>query len=295
MTIQDRLRTTGVWYFTNAMSVADAATTAARIESLGYSTLWLPDTTGRDPFAHIAYLAEHTETLVFATGIANIFHRHPGAMMQVANTLAEQTGGRFVLGLGVSHAPLVSGLRGLDYSKPLSQMRAYLAGMDASPYSSPVPRRPGASAARGPGPEDAGARRDRRRRSPPLLDDAEPHRRGPGDPRSRQAAVRRAEDRAQHRRRQGPRRRHRPALGMYSSLPNYRNNWLRLGFSDDEIESGADHFVDALVPWGTVDDVQSRIRAHYEAGADHVCIQPLSVEGPGVLDWKALEALAPGA
>ena len=86
---------------------------------MGYSTLWLPDTVGRDPFAHIAWLASQVDTLQFATGIANIFHRHAGPMMQVANTLAEQTGGRFVLGLGVSHGPLVAGLRGLDYSKPL--------------------------------------------------------------------------------------------------------------------------------------------------------------------------------
>ena len=87
------------------MAVEAAGEFAARIETLGYSTLWLPDTVGRDPMAHIVYLATKAPTLTFATGIASIFHRHPGPMKQAAITLAEQTGGRFVLGLGVSHAP----------------------------------------------------------------------------------------------------------------------------------------------------------------------------------------------
>ena len=137
MSARDRLTgpsNTGVWYFTDAMSAGQAGDAAGRIESLGYSTLWLPDTMGRDPFAHIAWLGSQTSTLQFATGIASIFHRHPGPMQQAANTLAEQTGGRFVLGLGVSHGPMVEGIRKLDYSKPLSQMRDYLAAMDASMY-----------------------------------------------------------------------------------------------------------------------------------------------------------------
>ena len=124
MNARERLATTGVWYFTDGMSSGEAAEFAGRVESLGYSTLWLPDTVGRDPFAHIAWLGSQTSTLQFATGIANIYHRHAGPMMQAAATLAEQTGGRFVLGLGVSHGRIVAGLRKLDYSKPLTAMRA---------------------------------------------------------------------------------------------------------------------------------------------------------------------------
>jgi probable F420-dependent oxidoreductase len=142
MAIRDDLPTPGVWYFTDVMSAGEAADTAGLIEGLGYSTLWLPDTVGRDPFAHIAWLASQTTTLNFATGIANIFHRHPGPMKQVANTLGEQTDGRFMLGLGVSHGPLVAGLRGLDYSKPLTQMREYLAAMDAQPFRGQKPADP---------------------------------------------------------------------------------------------------------------------------------------------------------
>jgi len=139
MELHSRLRALGVWQFTDGMSLPQAEEFVGRLEQLGYSALWLPDTVGRDPFAHIAHLAGGTTTLVFATGIASIFHRHPGAMQQVANTLDEQTGGRFVLGLGVSHAPMVAGLRKLDYSKPLSQMCAYLAAMDVAPYSASPP------------------------------------------------------------------------------------------------------------------------------------------------------------
>ncbi len=145
MSARDRLTgpsNLGVWYFTDAMTAGQAAEAAGRIESLGYSTLWVPDTVGRDPFAHLAWLGSQTETLQFATGIASIFSRHPGPMMQAANALAEQTGGRFVLGLGVSHEPMVAGLRKLDYSKPLTQMRAYLEAMDASPYMAVPPAEP---------------------------------------------------------------------------------------------------------------------------------------------------------
>jgi probable F420-dependent oxidoreductase len=85
------------------------------------------------------------------------------------------------------------------------------------------------------------------------------------------------------------------AVRGYAGLPNYRNTWLRLGFSEDEIEQHDPRFIDALVAWGDDDAVRSRIREHHDAGADHVCIQPLSPEGFGVLDWSALERLAPNA
>jgi probable F420-dependent oxidoreductase len=293
VTLRDRLRVPGVWMFTDAMGAAEAAEFAARVESLGYSALWLPDTVGRDPFAHIAHLAHATSTLVFATGVANIFHRHPGAMKQSAYTLAEQTRDRFVLGLGVSHAPMVAGVRKLDYTKPLSQMRDYLAAFGSSPYRSP----PGVSIV--PPPTVLAAL------GPKMLalaavaaDGAHPYWTTPehtaqarailGPDKllcveqkvvfSADAATARAAANA--------------ALSVYANLPNYRNNWLRLGFRDDEIEQRAPRFVDAVVAWGDEAAVRSRIAAHYDAGADHVCIQPLPADGGGV-DWRALESLAP--
>ena len=130
----------GLWFFTEGMSSPEAAEFAGRLESLGYSHLWLPETMGRDPFAHAAHLLSQTETLHLATGIANIYHRHPGMMVQAQKTLAEQSGGRFLLGIGVSHAPLVEGARGLHYGKPVATMRQYLEDMAAAPYSGPEPK-----------------------------------------------------------------------------------------------------------------------------------------------------------
>ena len=129
----------GVWYFTDTMPATKAAETAQRIEALGYSALWLPETVGRNPFAHSAWLLAKTQKLVIATGIASIYHREPGVTMAGQKTLAEQSDNRFLLGLGVSHKPMVEGVRGLEYGKPVATMRDYLAKMDASPYSAVPP------------------------------------------------------------------------------------------------------------------------------------------------------------
>ncbi len=290
----ERLTTTGVWYFTDTMAANEAAEFAGRIESLGYSTVWLPDTLGRDPFAHIAHLAGQTSTLTFATGIASIFHRHPGAMLQAANTLAEQSGDRFILGLGVSHAPIVSGVRKLDYSKPLTQMREYLAGMDESMYMAPPPANAAPRVLAALGPKMLAL-------SGEAADGAHPYWTTP-------------EHTAQAREILGPdkllcveqkvvletdadkaREAGIGALGMYADLPNYRNNWKRLGFTEEEIESRDPRFIDAVVAWGDEDAVSARVQEHYDAGATHVCVQPVSTEGMGVMDWRVLDVFAPSA
>jgi probable F420-dependent oxidoreductase len=287
----DRLQPPGVWFFTDRMSASEAAEAAARIEELGYSALWLPETVGRDPFAHLAHLATATRTLVLATGIANIFHRHPGPMKQAAMTLAEQSGHRFVLGLGVSHAPLVEGLRKLDYSKPLAQMRTYLDAMDASPYHGPEaeapPRLLGAL-----GPRMLELARDQADGAHPYFTTPEHTARareilGPDRLLCVEQKVVLQTDPEQ------AREVARKAVQQYAGLPNYRNNWKRLGFDEDEIERLDDRLVDALVAWGDEDALRQRVDAHYEAGATHVCVQPLG-DGPrGTLDWDLLEALAP--
>src|SRR5436190_4993167 len=276
------------------MSVADAVEFARRIEQLGYSALWLPDTVGRDPFTHIAHLADSTATLLFATGIASIFHRHPGPMKQAANTLAEQTGGRFVLGLGVSHEPMVAGLRRRDYSKPLSQMRAYLATMDASPYGSMPPATPPPRLIAALGPKMLELARD-------AADGAHPYSTtpqhtaqareilGPDKLLCVEQKVVLSTDASLAREAAGR------ALTPYAALPNYRNNWRRLGFAEEQIEQRDDTFIDAVVAWGDADAIRKRLREHYDAGASHVCIQPVSVDPAGGVDWQCLESLAPGA
>jgi alkanesulfonate monooxygenase SsuD/methylene tetrahydromethanopterin reductase-like flavin-dependent oxidoreductase (luciferase family) len=104
----------GVWYFFDGLPAPAAAEAAKRIEALGYGTLWIPETVGRHPLVHASWLLANTGTLNIATGIANIYHREPGVTLAGQNALNEQSGGRFLLGLGVSHKPLVEGVRGLE-------------------------------------------------------------------------------------------------------------------------------------------------------------------------------------
>jgi len=283
-----------VWAHTELMTVGEAAAFAALVDELGYGALWLPETMGRDPFTHIAHLADRTDSLVFATGIASIHHRLPGPMLQATNTLAEQTDGRFVLGLGVSHAPMVEGIRGLTYSKPLSTMRAYLEAMDASPFM-----------AKGPTEEQA-APRLLAALGPKMLelsashaDGAHPYLTTPEHTATARSII-------------GPDKllcveqkviltddaevahaTATAALAIYVTLPNYRNSWLRLGITDEEIDANAPSFLDRVIVWGSVDKIRDRVREHHDAGADHVCVQALTPGHPHHVDQDALRALAP--
>lgn len=287
-----RLGRLGVWAPTDAMGTAEADELAVLLEELGYGVLWVPETTGRDPFTHIAHMATGAERLVFATGIANIHHRHPGPMRQAADTLAEMTGGRFVLGIGVSHAPLVEGIRGLDYSKPVATMRKYLQAMDASPFVAPAPTEPAPRLVGALGPKMLAL-------SAELADGAHPYWTTPEHTASAREVL-------------GPDKllcveqkvvcttdaevaRHtaRRSLSIYVGLPNYRNNWLRLGFTEAEVDEMADRFVDAVVAWGEPEVVRERLDAHLAAGADHVCIQAMVPGRAFRVDTEALRALAP--
>jgi len=288
---RERIGRLGVWAPTDMLSVGDAVALARLLEELGYGTLWVPETMGRDPFVHLAHLGAHTHGLHLATGIASIHHRHPGAMVQAANALAEQTGGRFVLGLGVSHQPMVSGMRGLPYDKPLSTMRAYLEQMDASPYLAPAP--------------DAPALRLLAALGPKMLELAASHAdgahpywttpdhtaiaRGILGPDKllcvEQKVVLTDDAEVAHATAIG-------ALSVYIDLPNYRNSWLRLGFTNDEISGHDPRFLDAVVAWGEEDAIKARLAEHHDAGADHVCVQALTPGHPFRIDQEALRALA---
>lgn len=295
--VRDRLGSRGVWWFTEGMPAPGAVEFAAELERLGYGTLWIPETMGRDPFASAAAMFAGTERIAIATGIANIFHRHPGAMKQAQYTLAEQSGGRFVLGMGVSHAPIVAGVRNLDYSKPLTRMREYLEGMAASSVMAPPPPETPATvlAALGPKMLELAASN---------ADGAHPYWTTPDH--TAQAAevlgpdkllcveqkIVLTEDADE------ARSAARAALAMYIGLPNYFKNWFRLGYDESDLEGGgSDRLVDGLVAWGSVDAIATRIKAHEDAGATHVCIQPLVPEGrsagDGWPDREALEAFAP--
>ena len=295
MDIQNKLRTRGVWFFTETMDSDHAIAFAQKVESLNYSALWLPETTGRDPFSHISMLLTNTERLVFATGIVNIHHRHPGVTKQAATTLAEMCDSRFLLGLGVSHAPLVEGLRQLDYSKPLSAMRNYLTAMKNSPYTSVPPSEdpPCVLAALGPKMMELAAE---------MTDGAHPYWTTPEH--TAQARELLGKDKmlcveqkvAFTSDKEVAYQTVRTELARYIHLPNYRNNWKRLGFSEEEIDATSDRFIDELVAWGTLDQINERLNEHEEAGASHICIQPLAVHGEfGNPHWEALEALSPNS
>jgi len=294
MSIADRLTRTGVWFFTDTMSTSESEETAARLESLGYSALWIPDTLGRDPFVNASTLLRATDELIVATGIANIHMRHPGMMKQGAHALAELSGGRFVLGLGVSHAPMVEGLRQLPYDKPLSTMRTYVEAMDASMYMAPAPADPPPTVLAALGPK--------------MLELAASHTQGA------HPYWTTPDHTAQAREIMGPdawlcveqkvvgttdrevaHTTAKAQLELYAGLPNYENNWKRLGFSDAEIADRAPRFLDALVAWGDDDAIAARIADHIDAGASHVCIQPVDPDTAGQPDWRILEALAPAA
>lgn len=286
------LGTLGVWYFTDGKTAADAAVFAKQIEEMGYSALWIPETVGRHPFAHAAWLLANTSKLVIGTGIASIYNRDAGAAMAGARTLAEQSGGRFILGLGVSHAPLVEGVRGHKYGKPYSTMKAYLEQLKAAPYQAvrPAEEPPVVIAALGPKMLELAST---------AVQGAHPYFTTPEHTRiaretmgpdamlcvEQKILLETDADKARQLARQ--------VAQIYSGLPNYRNSWKRLGFEDADFENGgSDAFIDATFAWGDIDAIKARIQAHHDAGASHVCVQPVNPNGVfGEPHLEVLEAL----
>ncbi len=283
----------GVWQFLDALPATQAAEAAKRVQDMGYAALWIPETTGRHPFAMASWLLANTSNLIVATGIANIYHREPGVTLAAQMTLAEQSGGRFLLGLGVSHKPLVEGVRGLHYGKPVETMRTYLQAMSTSPYTGVAPEAPPpiVIAALGPKMLELAAE---------SADGAHPYFVSPEHTRE---ARRILGDEAWlcveqkvvfETDMEKARAAARAAFRIYSSLPNYRNNWKRMGFADADLDDGgSDAFLDATFAMGDVSRIVSRVEEHLAAGANHVCVQAISATGsPGIIDWKALEAVS---
>src|SRR5262245_21274 len=132
----------GIWHFLDLFPAAIAQEAAREVERLGFKTLWIPEALGREAFTHSALLLAGTERLIIATGIANVWARDAMAMAAGQKVLAEAYPDRFLLGMGASHAPLVAGMRGHAYEKPLSFLRGYLDAMDAAPYMAAAPSEP---------------------------------------------------------------------------------------------------------------------------------------------------------
>ncbi len=283
----------GVWCFLDGAAASATAAAAKRIESLGYSALWIPETVGRDPFVHASWLLANTRTLVVATGIANIYNREPGVTLAAQKTLAEQSGDRFLLGLGVSHRPLVEGVRGLQYGPPASTMRTYLEKMAQAPYVGAGREIEPKTVIAALGPQMLKVART-------PCDGAHPYFSSPAHTRAAREIL-------------GPgkmlcveqkilletdagkaRRSARAVAQTYINLPNYRNNWLRMGLTEADFQDGgSDEFIDTTFAWGDLDAIKERLQQHFDAGASHVCVQPVNPSGRiDEIDWNVLEKLA---
>jgi probable F420-dependent oxidoreductase len=284
----------GIWFFLDAMTAPETAEFAKTVEKAGYKALWLPEAVGREPFAHAAYLLSHTERLSIATGIANIWARDAITMSAAAKTVAELSGGRFVLGIGVSHKPLVSNLRGHNYDKPYSYMKEYLPKVKSALYRAPQPKEevPILLAALHPKMLELAATQTHGTHTyfvPPEHTAKVRAQIGPQPWICAAQAVILESDATKAR----------TAARQYMKtyvprLPNYTNNLKALGFQDADFENGcSDRLVDAIVAWGTEDKIHDRIDAHLKAGATHVCILPIRWDNEVLPDLRAVAAFAP--
>jgi probable F420-dependent oxidoreductase len=269
---------------------AEAQEAARELEELGYGALWFGEAFGREVLANAGLLLAATKRMVIATGIANIYARDAVTMAAGQKTLAEAYPNRFLLGLGVSHVPLVEQLRGHRYEKPVATMRAYLDAMDQAPYNSvpPAMKPPRVLAALGPkmlelsgeradgahpynvNPEHTAQAREILGRLPYLCPE--------------QAVLLETDP-------EKARKIARAFLALYLALPNYTNNFLRLGFDEADFkDGGSNRLIDAIIAWGDLNSIRKRIGEHHAAGADHVCVQVLT-EDPKALplaEWREL-------
>lgn len=307
----------GVFFFNEGIPAREVKSLVRRFEAMGYGTVWFPEAAGREPFASAALILEATERLVAATGIVNVYNRDPLVSAMGQQTLAEMSGGRFLLGLGVSHSFFVEA-RGHAYGKPLQTMRNYVAalkqchtGMSVtrnlliegmSPQNVSVGTRgaittdvgelPIVLAALGPKMTALAGE---------IAQGAHPYNTTPAHTaRSRQIlgpnrwlcpAQRVALTNDARKARQVGRQ----ILSLYLSLPNYRNMLLDSGYTEADFEDGgSDRIVDQLLGWGDETTIRARVQAHLDAGADHVCVQAIDLDDPARPCLRTLEVIADG-
>jgi probable F420-dependent oxidoreductase len=288
--VAERLGPVGLWTSKLDTQPTERLRAAvAELEELGWSSLWCWEVFGREALTNAGLLLAATRRMVLGTGIASIWARDPAAMAAAQRTLAEAYPARFVLGIGVSHGPLVDA-RGHRYQRPLDKMRAYLDAMDAAPWQGPplAEEPPRVLAALGPRMLALAAERSAGALTYNATPEATAWARsilGAGPLLAVEQAVVVEEDPAE------ARRIARGLLAFYMTLPNYLRAWERLGFGPEDLaEGGSDRMVDAVVAWGGPEAIAERVRAHLEAGADHVCLQVLDPDPDSVpmAGWRAL-------
>lgn len=278
----------GVWYSTDRLSGSQLADLAGVVEKNGYSALWYPESRGYESMSLAGYLLSKSQRLVIGSSIANIYARDSYTAKRAMVSLNDWYGGRFILGLGVSHIPMVEGVRGHSYDKPIPAMRAYLDGIHKDRPAGEEP--PVVVAALGPKMLALSAAKSRgavpynvtprhTAQAAEIL--------GPNKVLAVEQKVTLDNDPVR------ARALGRKELARYMVLPNYRNNWLREGFTEADLaDGGSDKFIDAMVLWGDAATIKKGLRAHFEAGATHVCLQPVHPDGDFVTRDRMLEALA---
>ncbi|MET0148008.1 MAG: LLM class F420-dependent oxidoreductase [Acidimicrobiales bacterium] len=289
MTVPD-LGRVGLWtFFLDLQPAERVRDLVPEIEAMGWGCVWVPEAVNRDAMVNSALLLSASTTLNIGTGIASIWGRDPMTTAASLKSLSEAWPGRFVLGLGVSHQPMVDHIRGQDYTKPFTKMRDYLAAMDAALYMSPAPETTHVVlAALGPKMLELSAT---------AADGAHPYfvpvehtvvareHLGPDALLAPEQAVVLSTDADE------ARRVARGHMATYLNLPNYTNNLRRFGWGDEDLaDGGSDRLVDAIVAWGDEQAVLDRVAAHHERGADHVALQVLPLDGASVPmdDWRRL-------
>ena len=262
----------------------------AQVEEMGYGAVWVPEAVIREPFASTALLLSATKKIVLATGIASLHARTAQTMQAGWKTLTEAFPDRFLLGIGVSHAPMVQGVHKGTYDKPYSTMVEYLDAMDNGIFFGAAPTTAPQRVLAALGPKMLKLAAERGAGAHPYFTPVEHtafarETMGAGALLAPELAVVLETDATK------AREIARKYMTTYTRLPNYANNLKRFGFTDDEITNQEDRLVDAIVAWGSLDTVVAAVKGHLDAGADHVCIQVLT-DKPGTLPMREWQELA---
>ena len=281
-------------------SVAECRAIAVELDGQGWQSLWFGEAYGREAFAQARILLEGSERMQVGTGIANIWARDAAASASIARTYEAMYPGRFVLGLGVSHAPLVQ-RRSHDYSRPLAAMTEYVEHLYArAPEVAGEEKLPEiVLAALGPkmlalsGKRTSGAHPylttpEHTAQAREILGGSADD--GPLLVVEQGAVIAPSVVRGTAAGEEEWARRAHEHLEVYTGLPNYRNSWARLGFDEtDFVRGGSARLKETLVPCG-VEQTIAAVRAHLDAGASHVLVQVLGTQifVPPLEDWSLL-------
>ena len=281
----------GIWtHDFDLQPMAKAQEAIAQVEEMGYGAVWVPEATIREPFASTALLLSATKKMVLATGIASLHARTAQTMQAGWKTLTEAFPDRFLLGIGVSHAPMVQGVHKGNYDKPYSTMVEYLDAMDKGLFFAAAPSTAPQRVLAALGPKMLKLAAERGAGAHPYFTPVEHtafarETMGADALLAPELAVVLETDAST------AREIARKYMTTYTRLPNYTNNLKRFGFTEDEIVNQEDRLVDAIVAWGSVETVAAAVKSHLDAGADHVCIQVLTGK-PGALPMREWQELA---